>query len=448
MIQELLKKEEGKTLEFKENASSLLGIIKTIVAFANTAGGTLVIGVEDKTKKIVGLVDPLEDEMRIINKIADSVVPLLTPNIEIQTYRKKAIILVQVPFVPCPYQVRKEGQLATYVRFGSSNRIADEVMVDTIKSLARNMTFDERPCAAASKNELDWQAIQDIFEAEQKKINQLKAKSIGIITTQIGNDHPSNGGVILFGKNRSTIFPDAIVRCVRFSGITRGDSIDHKEVDAYLPKAVDELLHFIRKNSLVKTKIGSKTRVEKTQYPTVAVREAVINALIHTDYAIKGSSILVAMFDDRLEITNPGGIPHGLSLEDALAGSSRARNRVIIRTFHLLDLVEQWGSGLQKIIDACVAHGLKQPMFEELGSQFRVTMFAAQAQKRVMTPWETVLIDRLRIVKKISAQDAALLWKVDVRTARRRLTKLVDEGSIAKQATSKTDPHGIYVLCG
>lgn len=382
MIQELLKKEEGKTLEFKENVSSLLGIVKTVVAFANTAGGTLVIGVEDATKKVVGLADPLADEMRVINKIADSVEPLLTPYIEIQTYRKKAVILIQVPFIPCPYQLKKDGKLVTYVRFGSSNRIADDDMIDTIKSLARNTTFDEKPCAAATKNELDWQAIKTTFATQHKKMDENKAKSIGIITTQTGSEHPSNGGVLLFGKNRSTLFPDAHVRCVRFLGTTRGDeTLDHREIHGYLPNIVDELLHFIRKNSAVYSKIGSKTRINTPQYPVSAVREAIINALVHTDYAIKGSSILVALFDDRLEITNPGAIPHGLSLEDALAGSSRARNRVIIRTFHLLDLVEQWGSGLQKIITACVKRGLKKPLFEEIGAQFRVTLFAEQEKK-------------------------------------------------------------------
>jgi predicted HTH transcriptional regulator len=106
MIQKLLIKEEGKTLEFKLNTSSLSGIIKTVVAFANTAGGTIVVGIEDKTKRVVGLADPLEEEMRLTNKIYESITPFITPNIEIQTYRNKPIILIQVPYAIGPYYVK------------------------------------------------------------------------------------------------------------------------------------------------------------------------------------------------------------------------------------------------------------------------------------------------------------------------------------------------------
>lgn len=381
MIQELLKKEEGKTLEFKENASSLYGIVKTVVAFANTAGGTLVIGVEDKTKKIVGLSDPLEDEMRIMNKMADSIVPQCFPSIEIQTHQKQPIIIIQVSYQPAPFYVKKEREQIAYVRLGSTNRIADTETLATLTSLSRNIVYDEEPCVKAMHDDLDWQAMKDIFNREDKTITNHKAQSLGILTKHFGKEYPSNGGILLFGSNRAMLFPDAKVRCVCFRGITRGDTRDHRDITTHLPLALDETLHFIEKNTFTATTIVGTRRVNKPDYPTIAIREAVTNALIHTDYSIKGSSILVALFDNRLEITNPGGLPPGLSLQDALLGSSRARNRVIIRTFHHLNIVEQWGSGFQKIIEACEKQGLQQPMFEELGSQFRVTLFSTPALK-------------------------------------------------------------------
>src|ERR1700722_10697125 len=139
ILEELLAKEEGKTLEFKQGVSSLNGIIKTVVAFANTAGGTLVIGVEDKTKKIIGLKEPLDDEMRIINKIHTSVSPALMPTVDIQTYRKKSVILVHVPYMAGPFAVTKEGESTVYVRLGSTNRAADADTIATMKLLARNI---------------------------------------------------------------------------------------------------------------------------------------------------------------------------------------------------------------------------------------------------------------------------------------------------------------------
>ena len=166
---------------------------------------------------------------------------------------------------------------------------------------------------------------------------------------------------------------------------------------------------------------------------------------MHTDYAIKGSSIIVAIFDDRREITNPGSLPYGLSLDEAIAGSSRARNRVIIRTFHLLDLVEQWGSGLQKIIHSCLQHGLKNPIFEEMSSQFRVTIYAAKIRDIKIEKWQVVFFERLNVTGDLSARDAATLWNIDVRSARRRLKKLIDAGLVTKIGTSKNDPYGKYI---
>jgi predicted HTH transcriptional regulator len=332
-----------------------------------------------------------------------------------------------------------------YIRFGSTNRIADADTLTAIKSLARNITFDESPCPQSTVDELDWKNIEACFSAAGKPITKNKAQCIGMFTAISGTNKPSNGGVILFGKDRSRIFPDAIIRCVRFFGTTKENSIDHLEIDKHLPDAIDDVLHFITKNTFTKAKIGRKKRTDIPQYPLVAVREAVINAIVHTDYSIKGSSIIVAIFDDRLEITNPGAVPYGLSLDDALAGSSRVRNRVIARTFHHLNLIEQWGSGLQKIIQACIKNGLKTPKFEEISSQFRVTIYSEQVQKVVVEKWQENFLNHLRITGELGASEAANFWHIDIRTARRRLTKLVENGFIVKIGTSKNDPHSKYI---
>src|SRR5258708_11212384 len=102
MIEEILKNNEGKTLEFKENLQSLQSIIKTVIAFANTAGGSIVIGVEDQTKRVVGINNPLIDEERLASAINDSIAPLLMPDIEILTYRKKELIIINVPHAVGP----------------------------------------------------------------------------------------------------------------------------------------------------------------------------------------------------------------------------------------------------------------------------------------------------------------------------------------------------------
>lgn len=445
-MEELLKQEEGKTLEFKENASSLNGIVKTVAAFTNTAGGTIVVGVEDGTKRLVGLSDPLEDEMRITNKIAACIHPFTMPVIEIQSHRKKAFIIIKVAYSPGPYYVHKESERSVYVRFGSTNRVADEETITTMLSLAKNVAFDEQLCPNASSEMIDWEEIKRVFEPIDKNVNKAKAINLGILAEK-NPAYASNGGILLFGKERDRFFPDAVLRCVRFLGLTRGEhTSDHTVIDAQLIHAVDNAIHFIEKNTRVASHIGRIKRIETPQYPPVAVREAIINALIHTDYAMKGSSINIAIFDDRIEITNPGSLPYGLNLKDAIAGASRIRNRVIARTFHRLRIIEQWGSGLKKIVEVCIASGLKRPKFEEMSANFRVTIYSTKSHYAMLKGWRKILADELRSVGEVRASDAALLWKVTVRTATRRLKTLVDEGIITKVRASKTDPLGKYVL--
>jgi ATP-dependent DNA helicase RecG len=116
MIEELLLQEEGKTLEFKENIKNLDGVIHTIIAFANTAGGKILIGVKDKSKEVFGLQGPVEEEMRLANAIADSIEPLFSPDIHVVSWRNKEFLLVQVPHSVGPYYVRAKGlKQGTYI---------------------------------------------------------------------------------------------------------------------------------------------------------------------------------------------------------------------------------------------------------------------------------------------------------------------------------------------
>ncbi len=448
MIEKLLARNEGKTLEFKENAGSLPGIIKTVIAFANTAGGTIVVGVEDKVKKVVGVNNVLNEEERLINAISASIAPFFIPNIDIQTYRKKELVLIHVPYALGPYYLKSAGiEKGTYVRFGSTNRVADEEMVATLRSLAKNVSFDEAAYMYGKPNLLDWPTVNKLFKRVHKSVTENKAESLGLLANCSGKRYPSFGGILLFAVDRLEIFPDSVIRCARFAGDNRGGKIlDHIDISSHLPYAVDDVLHFIEKNTMKRAEIGRIVRTDIPEYPPEALREAVINALIHADYAMKGSSIMIAIFDYYIEITNPGSLPPGLTMESALSGSSRVRNRVIARVFRELKLIEQWGSGLRKIIESCVARGLKEPKFEELGNQFRVTLYATIAHKVKLEEWQKEFIAYLKEKVEISTKEAAEFWGIATRNARLKLKELVEKGIIKKIGTGPKDPRGRYIL--
>src|SRR3990167_2834668 len=297
MIEKLLLENEGKTLEFKESTKSLTNIIKTVVAFANTSGGKIVIGVEDRTKKIVGVPNALEEEERLINVISDSITPFLVPNLEIQNYQDRELIIIDIPHLAGPFHIKKDGkEKGVYVRSGSTNRIADAAMLDELHLFARKISFDEAPCLPIKNNTLDWEIIEILFKNVKKEITPQRTIDLQLLVSYAGKETPSNGGVILFGTNRLQLFPDAIIKCVRFYGLDKSDVIDQLEITDYPILALEEVLKFVRRNTKMAAQFGELQRVDIPEYPPIAVREAITNAILHADYASKGASIMIAIF--------------------------------------------------------------------------------------------------------------------------------------------------------
>lgn len=444
MIEDFLGKHEGKTLEFKENTNNLKGILKSVVAFANTAGGCIIIGIKDKSKDIIGICDPLAEEEKLANAISDSISPLIMPEIEICSYRNKQLIVIRIPHVIGPYYLNKGGlDEGVFIRFGSTNRKADSEILHTLKLLATNKTFDELPSIKGNINE---KYLKTIFETVKKKPTLKQCHMLGIYTDHFGKMMPTIGGILLLSDEHTFIFPDSIIRCACFQGKTKEKIIDHIDIHSPLPSAIEEIITFIQRNTRKKAVIGTIRRTNIPEYPPEAIRELIINALVHADYSIKGTHIQIAIFSNRIEITNPGGLPYGQTMKKALSGYSRLRNHVIGRIFRELELIEQWGSGLRRIREICQKKGLKSPIFEEEGNHFRSTIFSLKQEKTSLSIHEQKLVNYLEKHKTIQTQHAAKLWQISSRATRTRLTKMVQEGLIFRISTSEKDPHAVFVL--
>lgn len=447
MLEELLSRSEGKTLEFKENAHTLSKIVQTVVAFANTAGGTIVIGVQDKTKNVIGIGNVLQDEERIANAIADSIVPTLLPNIQFISWREKDVLILTVPHNLGPFYLKDKGENnGVYVRLGSTNRIADTAMIAEIKRLKEHISFDQLPDLRASPDDLDLDLANQLLSRVGKSCTKSNSRSLELVTKYHEHIYPTRGGLLLFGKRRDELFPDPFIRLVRFEGTTKSSAIDHLDIKSPLPVAIDEALAFIRRNTFMKAIIQAAQRDDIPQYPHEAVREAVINAVLHSDYSTIRSSIQIAIFDDRMEITNPGPLPLGLSLETALSGVSQLRNRVLGRVFRELRLIEQWGSGLARMRDVCLTAGSFSPKFEELDLFFRVTLYPIAVQSKPKQPWQEALVSYIRQHSRISVTEAAKLWDVSSRTATSRLKLLCQEKLLVELSKGPFDPYKVFIL--
>ena len=370
-----LRQPEGKTLEFKRDLSSPDGLLKTVIAFANTAGGTLLVGVEDGTRQVRGVAEPLALEERLASLITDSITPRLLPDLEILTYRKTHVVAVQVfPSPIRPHYLAKAGlQAGTYVRVGSTNRRVDDALIAEMQRFARGEAFDERALPDLDSEAIDFRAASELF-APVRKLARRDLETLRLMTSHQSRKVPTVGGVILFGSDRLRHFPDAWIQVGRFKGTDRAAILDHAELKTAPIWAIEAAISFVEKHSTHGADIGRLRRTERWSLPPAAVREAVVNAVAHADYSQSGAPIRLALFDDRLEVENPGLLPFGLTVADLPLGISRLRNRVIGRVFHELGLVEQWGSGIQRMIAVCRDAGLTSPVFEEIGLRFRVSL--------------------------------------------------------------------------
>jgi ATP-dependent DNA helicase RecG len=442
---DLLKRPEGKTLEFKRDLSSPTGVLKTIVAFANTAGGVLLLGVEDRTGHVRGVEDPLDLEERVAHLVSDAIAPRLVPEIEVLPWRRTQVLAIQVhPSATRPHYLEKEGlERGTYVRVGSTNRRADAELIQELRRVGRGESFDEQPMPELDSEAVDFRAASESF-APVRKLARRDLDTLRLVTAHQGRKVPTVGGMILFGRERERHFPDAWIQAGRFEGTDKARIIDQAEIRTPPTTAIEGAIDFVEKHSLRGVEIGRVRHEARSNLPPVAIREAVINAVAHADYAQRGAPIRISIFDDRLEIENPGLLPFGLTVEDLEHGVSKLRNRVIGRVFHALGLIEQWGSGVQRMMAACRDAGLPPPRFEELATRFRVTLHTTRTTRPSLDETDQGIMDALSDGQGRTTSEIAAAIGLTARATRTRLARLVGNGLLREVGTGPQDPKRRY----
>ncbi len=202
--------------------------------------------------------------------------------------------------------------------------------------------------------------------------------TLRLLKNEQGRLVPTKGAVLLFGKERERHFPDAWVQCGRFIGRDKADIFDHMELHDHLPQAVDSIMLFLKKHAMRGADFSEIRRKDVWSIPLGILREAVINALVHTDYSQRGAPIRIAFFDDRIEIENPGILLPGMTIDDMRQGVSKIRNHVIARVFRELNLIEQWGSGIPRILREAKELGLPDLQIMEIGMRMRLIVRLAE----------------------------------------------------------------------
>ena len=418
-----LEQPEGKTIEFKRDLSSPKPMMKALVAFANTAGGRLIIGVSDDGK-LLGVEDPLSQEERLCSMIADAIAPRLVPNIEMITIEDKTLLIAEVFLSGSrPHFIRSQGpEKGVYVRLGSTNRQADRELIAELRRSVEGVAFDEMPMPELSIDDIDTKALAQSFR-EKSPVTETELRTLKLLVPFQDKLVPSKGAIILFGRDRGFYFSDVWVQCGRFVGKDRTDIFDHMELYDHLPQAVDSIMLFLKKHAMRGADFSEVRRKDVWSIPLGILREAVINALVHADYSQRGAPIRIAFFHDRIEIENPGILLPGMTIEDMKQGVSKIRNPVIARVFRELNLIEQWGTGVRRIFKEAQELGLPEPRIVELGMRLRVIVpLADKVHVEIKKTTEQVTH---QVALQVTPQVMRLLKKVEGEMSRSQLMKAV-----------------------
>ena len=382
MTRDIMVSGESKNIEYKLTLPDKSEkYIKTIVAFANSQGGKLIIGVDDKTHQVVGVDDDNLFRLMdgIANAVSDSCVPQIIPDIEPQTIDGKTVIVVTVEVGKNrPYYLKSKGkENGTYIRVAGTSRQAYPEKIKELEMEGARISWDELTCVGYPVIEEDIDKLCGDIERfrektgmEAKKVKKEQLINWKILKQSEGQLLATNAYALL----TSDYFPFAKTQCAVFKGTDRTVFLDKREFDGPVYEQIEKAVDFVLRNIRLGATIEGLVRKEKYELPPEAIREMIINAHCHRNFLYE-SCIQVAVYDDRLEVTSPGGLYNGLTYEELMSGHSRIRNKGIANVFSQMGLVESWGSGIRRILDAAKDYDLAEPVFQEFDNMFRVELF-------------------------------------------------------------------------
>jgi ATP-dependent DNA helicase RecG len=348
----LIGQGEGYNLEFKEAFSK--NIARDICAFANANGGRILVGVSDDGEiKGARITNSLKSDVHTLVRNFDH--PL---NIGVETLGD--LLVINVPEgVNKPYSTN--GKF--YLRYGTNSQQLARSEIREFFQKEGLVLFDEKPNYDFDLEEdFDYNTFETFLE--KAKITPVLSREEILENSFILKDgYMKNAGVLLFCSRITKFFPQATVTCVLYQGKTKYKILDRKEFDADLYSNFQNALIYVQSKLNTEFIIKGGPRVERPELPEEALREALLNAIAHRDYFVSGANILVEIFSDRVEITNPGGLVKGLTKKD-LGKKSLSRNNLLFGLMQRMDLVEKVGSGITRMRRAMKDYGLRVPIFD------------------------------------------------------------------------------------
>ena len=435
---------ESKTMEFKREYMD--DIKYAVVAFANTDGGKIYIGVNDDGS-VHGVENTDATMLRITNMIRDSIRPDVTMFTECatETIEEKPVVVLTVqrgtarPYYLAGKGIRPEG---VYVRQSASSVPASET---AILNMIKETSGDRYEDARSINQQLTFEKAESYFAKHNLPLGEQQKRTLNII----GPDGTyTNLGMLLSDQCVHTI------KLAVFDGSKKSVFRDRKELSGSLLTQLEDAYSYIDQLNRTRAEFEGLDRIDKRDYPSEALREALLNAITHRDYSFSGST-LISIFDDRIEFVTIGGLVRGLTFDDIMLGISALRNQNLANVFYRLKLIEAYGTGILKINESYADCTVK-PQFEVTDNAFKITLpninYAGE-RKNVTSTAPLKVTDKtnrqeilLRLAEKqgyIVRKDVEAELKVSQATAILILRDMVEKGLLIKEGSGKQQKYRI-----
>ncbi len=423
---------ESEVIELKSKVIS--DICKEIIAFANSKGGTLYIGIEDNGK-IIGVDDVDQVTLQLSNMVRDSIKPDVTMFVRYETLsiETKNVIAVTVQKgTDRPYYLGSKGLKPTgvFVRNGTSTDPATDT---AIRRMIKETDGDSFETMRSLEQNLTFKTTEEQFHKRNIEFTPTKMQTLGIISQ---DGIYSNVALLLSDQCSHTI------KAATFAGSDKTVFQDRREFTGSLFQQMEEMYSYLNLRNQTRSTFEGLYRNDIRDYPEEALREALLNSLVHRDYSYSAST-LISVYDDRIEFVSVGGLPTGIVLEDIMLGLSVCRNPKLAAIFYRLELIEAYGTGMPKIMKAYAGTGL-EPKIEVTNNAFKITLPNRNISTSIeINKTNTSLTTEDCILKLITSSgyvvrsDIDKLLNVSQSTANRILKRMVKEGLIQQIGSGK-----------
>lgn len=430
---------KSTVLELSRDVPKNESLIKTLIGFCNNRGGKLVVGVSEN-RDILGV---SEDEAASAIESLGGIVykassPPIAPLIYIQRIADKTLLIIEVlRGIHKPYYHKPEGlEKGTYIRLGTSTIKASPEIIEELKWEARGKCYDTLPIYEAKETDLQTDAIQNFIQERRKRKNEKITKELLLSYYLIHPEHTTTyatvASLLLFGKQPQLFFPEAFIICTHFKGREGRDAIASIDCTGDLFKQYNDAFNFIVDRLSYSFSIKDSKRQETLEIPEEAIREALINAIVHRNYHIT-SSVKVSIYTDRIEFFSPGAFITCLNIDNLKSGISFIRNIAICKVFREAGYIEKLGSGWPTIFSSYEARNLKPPKLLEGENFIKCILPRELADKEE----DSSILDLFYTLSQINISDVMHHLKTSRTTAGRVLSELVSQGKIKQRGKGR-----------